>query len=93
MILIQAGKLKTIMATDYVNAIASALQEFQPGLDQQIYDDLAWGSLQEAPIFDILYPVGSSSRERIINRYNSEAVGHSIGQGINEQVPVGLTCN
>ena len=26
-------------------------------LMQQIYDDLAWGSLQEAPISDILFPV------------------------------------
>jgi hypothetical protein len=82
------------MATDYVNAIASALKEFQPGLDQQIYDDLAWGSLQEAPIFDTLFPVGSSNRERIINRYTSESIGSPYGQGTpNEQTPVGQPCN
>ena len=33
------------IANSYVNAIAAALQEFQPGLPQQVYDDLAWGGI------------------------------------------------
>ena len=82
------------MATDYVNAIAAALQEYQPGLPQQVYKDLAWGGLQEAPVFNTLYPVGSVERQRIINRYSSEQTGHPIGQGTpNEQFPSGQPCN
>lgn len=82
------------MATDYVNAIASALQEYQSGLPQQVYKDLAWGGLKDAPIFSILFPVGSSDRERIINRYDCEGLGRRIGQGTsNEQFPSGQPCN
>ena len=82
------------MAIDYVNAIAASLQEFQPGLPQQVYEDLAWGGLQEAPIFDTLFPVGSSERLRIINRYTCESVGTAYGSGTPQaQIPVGQPCN
>lgn len=82
------------MATDYVNAIAAGLQEYQPGLPQQVYQDLAWGGVQEAPIFDTLFPVGNAERQRIINRYATEQTGHPIGQGTpNEHNPVGQPCN
>jgi hypothetical protein len=81
------------MATDYVNAIAAGLQEYQPGLPQQVYQDLAWGGLQEAPIFNTLFPVGSSDRERIINRYTSESQGFPYGQGQQAQTPIGQPCN
>ena len=47
------------MATDYVDAIARALQEYQTGIPvsigtspDQIYSDLAWGGLSDAPVFD-----------------------------------------
>lgn len=45
------------MANTYVNAIASTLQEYNKSDDPygsipfQVYTDLAWGGLQEAPIF------------------------------------------
>ena len=47
------------MTTDYVYDIEVALQEFQPGLPQQVYDDLAWSGLEGTNIFNILYPEGS----------------------------------
>ncbi|WP_395043792.1 hypothetical protein [Flavobacterium sp.] len=33
------------IATNYINVIEAALQEFQPGLPSQYYTDLAWGGL------------------------------------------------
>jgi hypothetical protein len=82
------------MATDYVDAIASALQEYQPGLPQQVYEDLAWGGLEEAPIFSTLFPLGSSERNRIINRYYSESQGNSYGYNSPPvQTPLGQPCN
>lgn len=82
------------IATDYVNAIASALQEYQPGLPQQVYDDLAWAGLEDTTIFNTLHPVGSSSRQRILNRKAAEQTGHPIGQGTpQEQTNYGQPCN
>jgi hypothetical protein len=67
------------MAIDNVDGIARALQEYQTGIPvatgaspQQIYSDLAWGGLSDAPVFDATYPVGNPSRQRILNRYEAE---------------------
>lgn len=82
------------IANSYVNPIAAALQEFQPGLPQQVYDDMAWGGLYGTPIFDTKFPVNNLNRERIINRYSAEQLGHPIGQGTSqEQMPAGEPCN
>ena len=89
------------MANYYVDAIARALQEFQTGIPvkdgespQQIFNDLAWGGLIDAPVFDATYPIGNSNRQRIMNRYTSEQNGTSIGAGTpNEQNPIGNRCN
>ncbi|MFV5701485.1 hypothetical protein ACM55F_06395 [Flavobacterium sp. XS2P12] len=82
------------IANSYVSAIAAALKEFQPGLSQQVYDDLAWGGLYGTPIFDTLLPVGNPNRERIINRYACEQTGSPVGQGTaNLQSPMGQPCN
>ena len=83
------------MANTYVNAIGSALQEYNKSDDPngiipfQVYTDLAWGGLQEAPIFKEKYPVGSSEYNRIVGRYNSESVNFTI----NGQIVVGKPCN
>ena len=84
------------MATTYVNAIGAALQEFQTGIPvgdketpNQIYIDLAWGGLQEAPIFLKKFPVDSADYKRIIGRYN----GESVNSTINEQTAIGKPCN
>lgn len=82
------------MAIDYVNAIASALEEYQPGLPHQVYQDLAWGGLEEAPIFSTLFPLGSSERNRIMNRYYSESQGNPYGYNSPPaQTPLGQPCN
>ncbi|KFF18413.1 hypothetical protein B0A62_06195 [Flavobacterium hydatis] len=83
------------MANTYVNAIGAALQEFQTGspvpnggVPDQIYTDLAWGGLQEAPIFKTKFPEGSLEYNRIVGRYN----GESVNSVINGQIPVGKPC-
>lgn len=88
------------MATDYVDAIARALQEYQTGIPvpftsipEQIYSDLAWGGLSDAPVFDATYPVGSPSRQRILNRYEAEQRNLPIGVNPNVQNPASLSCN
>jgi hypothetical protein len=89
------------MATDYADAIARALQEYHTGIPvplgtspNQIYSDLAWGGLSKTPVFDALFPAGSSDAQRIINRYAAEQTGHPIGQGTpQEQTQIGQPCN
>jgi hypothetical protein len=88
------------MANSYVEAIGSALQEFQTGIapaygakPDQVYTDLAWGGLREAPIYDKKFPVGSAERLRIDNRYSCESNGGSVGSGtINQQTAIGKPC-
>jgi hypothetical protein len=84
------------MANRFVDAMASALQEFDGNfiVPSQVYKDLAWGGLKDAPIFDATFPPGSADYVRIINRYNAEALGRAVDQGTpNEQSPVGKPCN
>ncbi|UUF16416.1 MULTISPECIES: hypothetical protein [Flavobacterium] len=83
------------MANTYVNAIGAALQEFQTGIPvpngvmpNQIYTDLAWGGLLDAPVFTEIYPTGSSDYIRIKARYESEGTGRSV----KNQVPIGKPC-
>lgn len=89
------------MANTYVQAIGAALQEFQTGVavavgekPDQIYTDLAWGGLIEAPIYGKIFPVGTTERLRIENRLASEQTGTTIGAGTaQQQTPVGKPCN
>ncbi|MBF4473759.1 hypothetical protein [Flavobacterium sp. HJJ] len=84
------------MANRYVDAMASALQEYDANyiIDYQVYKDLAWGGLSAAPIFDKTFPPGSAESNRILNRYKAESSGHAVEQGTqNAQSPVGKPCN
>lgn len=89
------------MAIDYADAIARALQEYDTGLPvsenqqpDQVYSDLAWGGLQEAPIFNTLFPEGSIERNRVINRYKCESQGNTYGYDFPPaQTPIGQPCN
>ena len=89
------------MANQYVYSIASALQEYNTGVavpdggvPSQVYTDLAWGGLRDAPVFYEKFTRGGTDDIRIKNRYASESVGNVIGQGTpNEQKPVGKPCN
>jgi len=90
------------MALQYLDAIASAIKEYAiktgtssafPNLDQ-ICNDLAWGGLKDAPIFNVLYPLGNAERLRIIYRYTCESIGIPYGTGtVNGQTPIGQPCN
>lgn len=89
------------MANTYVEAIGAALQEFQTGVallsgkkPDQIYTDLAWAGLRDAPIYEKKFPVGTTERLRIDNRYTSEQTGNTIGAGTaQQQTPIGKPCN
>jgi hypothetical protein len=82
------------IANSYVAAIASALQEYQPGLPDQIYSDLAWAGLNNTQIFNVKFPVGNPNRQRILNRGACEQTGQPVGQGTsNQQNPTGQPCN
>jgi hypothetical protein len=84
------------MANKYVDAMASALQEYDANylIDYQVYKDLAWGGLSGTPIFNETYPLGSAENTRILNRYRAESSGHAVEQGTsNQQTPVGKPCN
>jgi hypothetical protein len=88
------------IANSYVEAIGSALQEFQTGIalpygvkPNQIYTDLAWGGLKEAPIYDKHFSNKPQEKLRIENRYASEQTGHSVGDGTPQaQTPLGKPC-
>jgi hypothetical protein len=88
------------MANTYVDAIGSALQEFQTGISvsygsipNQIYTDLAWGGLKDAPIYKATFPEGSAARTRAENRYACEQTGRIVGPGTpNAQTPIGKPC-
>nr|WP_294923646.1 hypothetical protein [uncultured Flavobacterium sp.] len=76
--------------------MASASQEYDANntVPFQVYKDLAWGGLMDAPIFNATYPSGSTGNIRIKNRYAAESSGHAVGEGTpNAQVPVGKKCN
>lgn len=80
-----------VMANKYVDVIAKALQEYNTGMSvagepEQVYKDLAWGGLMQAPVFQTL-PL--AERERINKRYIAEAFNFTVGT----EVPVGAPCN
>jgi hypothetical protein len=84
------------MADKYVDAMASALQEYDANylINYQVYKDLAWGGLQDAPIFNKTFSPASTESNRIKNRYSCESVGRAVEHGTpNEQKPVGKPCN
>lgn len=88
------------IATDFVDAIARGLQEYQTGIPvpststpNQVYSDIAWGGLSDAPVFDKIYPITNPSRERILNRYKAEQQGRTIGAGTSQaQSPLSQPC-
>jgi hypothetical protein len=89
------------MANTYVDAIGAALQEFQTGTavpfgtkPNQIYTDLAWGGLRDAPIYGEKFPSGTPERLRIDNRLACEQSGSPVGYGTpQQQNTIGKPCN
>ena len=83
------------MAQKYVDDIALSLQEFNSGTSTyQVYSDLAWATLNGTPIFDQMFPLGSTDRIRILDRLACESSGRAVSEGTsNQQNPVGKPCN
>ena len=90
------------MAKDYVDAMALTLQEYYisnhpllfPLASYEVFTDLAWGTLQEASIFNEKYKDDDPAKERILNRYRTESIGQSVETGtIKQQNPIGEPCN
>ena len=88
-----------LIAKDYVDAIASTIEQFHlgdtfhSGYPRQVYVDMAWGGLQGTYIFNKTYPKDSTDknfkdRERILDRINTERKGTPY-QGY---TPVGTPC-
>lgn len=76
------------IANKYVNAIASALQEYDANdkVPYQVYTDLVWGGLRDTPDYDRKTP---EEKKRIIARFQAEQNGvYSDGQ-----YAVGKKCN
>ena len=71
------------MVNKYVDAIASALEEYQRNetvipsslADKQVFLDMAWNSLQNIEVFKNKFPPGSVDNTRIINRITAESNG------------------
>lgn len=88
-----------LIAKNYVDAIAAAIQEFNTGLPvtlgtaSQVYTDLAWSGLFDTTIFNTKYPNNSNDsnfnvRQRIMNRYITEKNGSQYST----TSPVGTPC-
>jgi hypothetical protein len=88
-----------LIANNYVNAIASTIQEFHTGqvissgFPYQIYMDMAWGGLNGTEIFNKNYPNDPNhknykDRERILARINVERFGSQYGI----YSPIGTPC-
>lgn len=76
----------------YVDAISSALQEYQTGMSVsygaalQEYKDLAWHGLEKTAIYRKL---SQTDRTRIENRFGAESRGGDVGG----QKLIGKPCN
>lgn len=90
------------MVKDYVDSMALALQEYYLNNNTtpysipsyEVFSDLAWGTLQEASIFQEKFKDGDPAKERILNRYSCESNGQSIATGTpKQQNPIGKPCN
>ena len=70
------------MADKYVDAMASVLQEYDANntVPYQVYKDLAWGGLMDAPIFNATFPPDSAESIRIKNRFNADPQAIQLGK-------------
>jgi hypothetical protein len=84
------------MAYKYVDAIASALEDYQANTgvpsslaDKQVFLDMAWSGLQGTDVFNKKFPLGSDDKKRIDARIGAEQNG-VYSQG---QYAIGKPCN
>lgn len=84
------------MANKYVDAIASALEDYQTNTgipsslaDKQVFLDMAWSGLRDTEVYKKKFPKGSTVDNRIFNRIAAEQNGVYY-QG---QYAIGKPCN
>jgi hypothetical protein len=75
------------MADSFINDIADALKELEPGLQDQYYKDMAWATLDQTPVFDS--DLNETERNRIIAIRESEVTNSERGGN----QPKGKPCN
>jgi len=80
------------MENKYVDAIASALEEYQANTgipsslaDKQVFLDMAWSGLRGTDVYNKKFPAGSVDNNRILARIGAEQT-----QGYNA---IGQPCN
>ncbi len=84
-----------IFSEHFINPIKEALKEWDNATQSdQYYEDLAWGGLMgnsnnATSSFDILFPIGSTNRVRIIDTNKAEDTNSTQGNA----VPQGDPCN
>ncbi len=89
-----------VIASQYVNAIASTIEEFDTGtpvasgFPRQVYMDIAWAGLEGTYVFNKNYPNDQTNknyadRNRILSRGSIERYNKPRGN----QSPVGKPCN
>jgi hypothetical protein len=62
-----------IIGRRFIEPLKDALKEWDnSSQSNQYYEDLAWGALTNTSTFNILFPIGSQSRNRIINTNAAE---------------------
>lgn len=76
--------------------MALTLQEYDPknAVPFQVYQDLSWAGLRDAPIYEKKFPTGTPERLRIDNRLACEQSGSPVGYGtLQQQSTIGKPCN
>ena len=87
------------LATKYVDIIAAALEEFQPGLPNQYYKDMAWGGLDGTIPYENNNPLNriltSEDKIRINKIHQAEALNtpQYNPSGVLTYFPKGIPCN
>jgi hypothetical protein len=86
------------IASSYVNIIAAALQDYQPGLPAQYYTDLAWGGLHETTPYlnndPFTRKLNSTDRARISSIQQTESLNipQNNPNGVLTYYPKGIPC-
>lgn len=73
----------------FINNIANGLKELQPGLPDQYYNDMAWGTLQGTAAYNYDIYLNEIEKDRIGKERSSEKNNQKVG----EYAPKGLPCN
>ena len=82
-----------IISRHFIEPIRDALKEWD-GASQtdQYYEDMAWGALEHTTSFNVLYPPGSTDRDRILAVNHAEDTNSVSTNGSHTAIPKGNPC-